>query len=61
VFLSLGWGDFRVLTILFLLLLGGTLSRGSLPRLPVLGLIAQSLAFGLHAAFRLVFEVPLPG
>jgi tripartite-type tricarboxylate transporter receptor subunit TctC len=58
--LSLGWGDFRVLTILFVLFLGGMLTHWSRPRLPVLGLIAQTMAFGLHAVFTLLFEVPLP-
>ncbi len=58
--LTFGWGDFRWLTILYVLLIGGTLTDWSWPRLPVLGLIAQTLGFGLYAVFTLLFEVPLP-
>ena len=58
--LTFGWEDFRWMTILYVLLIGGTLTDWNLSRLPMLGLIAQTLGFGLYAVFALLFEVPLP-
>ncbi len=58
--LTFAWGDFRWLTILYVLLVGVTLAQGNVRHLPVLGLIAQTLGFGLYAVFALLFEVPLP-
>lgn len=58
--LTLGWGDFRWLTLSYIILIGGTLMSKSRLQLGVLTLIAQTLAFGLYGGFRFVFEVPLP-
>jgi len=58
--LAFGWGDFRWLTIVYVLGIGSILVQNRTRQLPVLGLIAQTLAFGLHAVMTLVFEIPLP-
>ncbi len=58
--LTVGGIDFRLLTILYVLAIGGTLSEWNSRRLPVLALIAQSLSFGVFAVFTFLFEVPLP-
>lgn len=58
--LTAGWGDFRWLTLLYVLLVGGTLMQKSRVQFGVLTLTAQTLAFGLYGIFRFVFEVPLP-
>ncbi|MCA9070726.1 MAG: hypothetical protein KDA84_17470, partial [Planctomycetaceae bacterium] len=58
--LTAGWGDFRWLTVLYVVLIGGTLMLIDRQNFGGLTLIAQTLAFGLYAIFRFVFEVPLP-
>ena len=58
--LSFAWGDFRWLTILYVMAIGGILIEPNRKQLPGLGLIAQTLAFGLYTVFTVVFEAPLP-
>lgn len=58
--LTVGWGDFRWLTLGYILLIGGTLMQKNRLQFGVLTLIAQTLAFGLYGIFRFLFEVPLP-
>jgi tripartite-type tricarboxylate transporter receptor subunit TctC len=58
--LALEWGDFRVVTILFVSAVGVSLTGMKFKKLPELFLIAQCLGFGLHFLFTQVFVVDLP-